>query len=87
MPNKFLKLESGSKLRALLASGGLVDEVVDFGDTQVFAGATNYTCILGLSPEPAAEVAYSRVKDPGRTPCRGDIDRAEARALPDFGSE
>ncbi|MDQ3571458.1 MAG: Eco57I restriction-modification methylase domain-containing protein [Actinomycetota bacterium] len=47
VPNKFTKLEMAAGLRALLAERGLVEEMLDFGDAQLF-GATNYTAILIL---------------------------------------
>jgi len=49
VPNKFTKLEAGAKLRELLATGELIEDLIDFADAQVFAGATNYTCILVLT--------------------------------------
>jgi hypothetical protein len=48
VPNKFLKLEYASRLRGLLAQYDLVEEILDFGDIQLFPGATNYTCVLVL---------------------------------------
>ena len=47
VPNKFTKLEMAEGLRELLVEGGLVEELLDFGDAQLF-GATNYTAILVL---------------------------------------
>jgi len=44
-----------------------VDEVVDFGDAQVFGAATNYTCILILERDGAARLRYRRVPAGGRT--------------------
>lgn len=54
VPNKLFKLDYGERLRALFARQELVEEVLDFGASQLFAGATNYTCILVLYrlPEP-----------------------------------
>jgi len=82
VPNKFLKLKAGSRLRKLLGDGGLVDGIVDFGDTQIFAGATNYTCILELSPAPSEQVGYRRVEDQGRLPLPADIDRSPVEEFP-----
>jgi hypothetical protein len=47
VPNKFTKLEMGEGLRELLVEGKLIEEILDFGDAQLF-GATNYTAILIL---------------------------------------
>ena len=48
VPNKLFKLDLAGRLRELLSQRELVDEVIDFGASQLFAGATNYTCILVL---------------------------------------
>lgn len=46
VPSRFLKADYGARLRALLAADHLVEEIIDFGDAQIFEDATNYTCIL-----------------------------------------
>ncbi len=71
VPNKLLKLDYGQPLRARLAREGLVEEVIDFGDAQLFPGATNYTCILVLDRMGHDGFAYRRVR--GRAP---DVRRA-----------
>jgi len=76
VPNKFMKLDSGQRLRGMLAQESVVHEVVDFGDIQVFEGATNYTCIISLVSAPADAVDYIRVPNDGRTPLSADLDRA-----------
>jgi hypothetical protein len=62
VPNKLFKLDYGERLRGLLAEGGLVDEVLDFGASQVFAEATNYTCILTLDRAGRDELRYRRIR-------------------------
>lgn len=54
IPNKFMFTKSGKGLRAILSKQPL-KEIVDFGDSGVFEGVTNYPCIvvLGGSPQPA----------------------------------
>lgn len=47
VPNKFTKLEMAAGLRQLLSERGLAEEILDFGDAQLF-GATNYTATLML---------------------------------------
>lgn len=71
VPNKLLKLDYGQGLRARLAEDGLVEQIVDFGDAQLFPGATNYTCILVLDRVRHEGFAYRRVR--GRAP---DVRRA-----------
>jgi hypothetical protein len=48
LPHKFFNSQYGQPLRSLLAKGRHLAEVVHFGDQQVFAGATTYTCLLFL---------------------------------------
>lgn len=66
VPNKFLKLDSGKALRQVLADGGQTEEIIDFGDVQLFAGATNYTCILILDAAGHRDFSYRKVE--GRRP-------------------
>lgn len=62
VPNKLLKLDFAERMRALLSERELVDEVLDFGASQVFAEATNYTCILVLDRGGVPELAYRRIR-------------------------
>jgi len=48
MPHKFFQAKYGQSLRELISSGNHLSEVVHFGDQQVFAGASTYTCLLFL---------------------------------------
>jgi hypothetical protein len=61
LPHKFFQAKYGAALRALLAERGAVHEIVDFGDAQVFEGATTYTCLFYLGGSPAKEVLLRRV--------------------------
>ena len=45
IPNKFMATGSGKRLRGLLAAQP-IGEIVDFRDSRVFQGVTNYPCIL-----------------------------------------
>ena len=58
LPNKFFTADYGKSLRAFLASRKALETVVDFGDSQVFAGASTYTCLLFLGRESHASVRY-----------------------------
>ncbi|MDH4244068.1 MAG: N-6 DNA methylase [Nitrospira sp.] len=58
LPNKFFTADYGKKLRAFLASRKAVQSVVDFGDAQVFGGASTYTCLLFLNREQQETVNY-----------------------------
>ncbi len=59
LPNKFMTSEYGAPLRARLSSASSILEVVDFEDSQVFRGATIYTCLLFLSKASNIEVIHT----------------------------
>ena len=46
LPHKFFNAQYGEPLRALIAQGKHLAEVVHFGDQQVFENATTYTCLI-----------------------------------------
>lgn len=48
VPHKFMTNQYGQKLRTLLSDMGAVEEIVHFGDQQVFEGVTTYTSVLIL---------------------------------------
>jgi type I restriction-modification system DNA methylase subunit len=48
--NKWMRSEYGENLRELLA-GMQIEEILDFGDLEVFPGVSTYPCILLVSPE------------------------------------
>jgi len=45
-PTNFMKRQHGKALRRLLKDTCQIEEIVDFGHSQVFGEALNYTCIL-----------------------------------------
>ena len=51
LPHKFFNAQYGEPLRALIAEGRHLADVVHFGDQQIFAGATTYTCLMFLDKE------------------------------------
>ncbi len=61
LPNKFFESGAGSGLREFLASDKILRSIVDFGQYQVFEGATTYTCLLFLGESDSVE--YTRVRD------------------------
>lgn len=63
LPHKFFNAQYGEPLRALLAAGKHLAEVVHFGDEQVFAGATTYTCLLFLNKAGINECRFVKVED------------------------
>jgi len=48
IPNKFINSNYGEGVKSVLLQNQII-EIIDFGDLQVFEGATNYPCILLFS--------------------------------------
>lgn len=63
LPHKFFNAQYGAPLRKLIADGRHLQHVVHFGDQQIFAAATTYTCLMFLSKQPAAQCRFVRVTD------------------------
>ncbi|PWI55181.1 hypothetical protein BM613_13395 [Sulfoacidibacillus thermotolerans] len=63
VPNKWMTIESGKKLREMLAAQELVAEVVDFGNELLFEGKSTYVCLLILSRSVKKSVWYRNVHD------------------------
>jgi hypothetical protein len=63
LPHKFFNAQYGQPLRGLIAEGRHLAEVIHFGDQQVFAGATTYTCLLFLDKAGADACHYVKVED------------------------
>jgi len=58
LPSKFLSTDYGLSLRAILSERSVVDQIVDFGHSQVFEDATTYTCLLFLNRTQPTTVQY-----------------------------
>jgi type I restriction-modification system DNA methylase subunit len=63
LPHKFFNAQYGQPLRTLLAKGNHLAKVVHLGDQQVFAGATNYTCLLFLDKTGSKQCDFVKVDD------------------------
>ncbi len=60
-PNKWLKAKYGKPLRIWLKQKGL-DEIIDFGDLQIFDGATTYPMIMtATQKEPAKTFSFVKL--------------------------
>jgi len=46
--NRFLKTNYGKGIRSIILKTCKINQVIDFGDTRIFADATNYPCIIIL---------------------------------------
>ena len=61
VPHKFMSIQAGRALRALLSADHVLDEIVHFGVKQVFGrGTANYTCILVMNRTGAEAVRLER---------------------------
>jgi hypothetical protein len=60
-PNKFFNSTYGNGLRKLIVQHSCLEEIVDFGDSQMFETATTYTCILRLTKIHLTKTVYFRV--------------------------
>ncbi len=63
LPHKFFNAQYGESLRALIAKGRHLAQIVHFGDQQVFEGATTYTCLLFLDKVGRNEFAFTKIDD------------------------
>ncbi len=63
LPHKFFNAQYGEALRGIIAGGRNLAHVVHFGDQQVFAGATTYTCLLFLHKAGIEECYFRRIDD------------------------
>jgi hypothetical protein len=61
VPNKWITIEAGKKLRGLLAGKGLIAELVDFGSELVFEGKSTYVCLLVLAKRASDAFAYKHI--------------------------
>ena len=63
LPHKFFNAKYGAALRGLVAEGKHLAKVIHFGDQQVFADATTYTCLMFLDKAGAKECRFTKVDD------------------------
>ncbi len=63
LPHKFFQAKYGQALRKLIANGQHLAEIVHFGDGQVFAGASTYTCLMFLDKGGKEHFHYFEVHD------------------------
>jgi adenine-specific DNA-methyltransferase len=63
MPTKFIKTAYGEKLKNLLYKETLLEEFIDFGENQVFDGATTYVGLFLFSKVKRTKFVYSKVDD------------------------
>jgi type I restriction-modification system DNA methylase subunit/predicted type IV restriction endonuclease len=81
LPNKFFNAKYGESLRCLLADGQHLSLIIHFGDQQVFAKATTYTCLLFL--EKRGHPQFRFVKAHSLTAWRQNEPQQEGEILAD----
>jgi hypothetical protein len=62
VPNKLFHTRAAKALRRTLTDTNALREIVDFGLSKIFAGATNYSAILFLEPEGDGEPIYRQAR-------------------------
>ncbi|MCX6555099.1 MAG: Eco57I restriction-modification methylase domain-containing protein, partial [Candidatus Aminicenantes bacterium] len=63
LPHKFFNSKYGAPLRGVIAEGKHLSHVVNFGDQQVFDGATTYTALMFLDKAGCNQCEYVKVTD------------------------
>ena len=63
VPNKLFHTRAASSLRSSLSKSKYIRSIVDFGDEQIFSGATNYSCILFLQKYSGVNPKYAKAKE------------------------
>jgi type I restriction-modification system DNA methylase subunit len=82
VPNKFFGADYGKGLRRLLCENKAVEQVVDFGDAQVFDAGTNYTCLLFLVKDTGQRFSYVWARDAvAESPAAPDLSTPERSSL------
>ncbi|MCK4451827.1 MAG: Eco57I restriction-modification methylase domain-containing protein, partial [Anaerolineae bacterium] len=80
LPHKFFQAKYGQPLRQLLAGGKHLAEIVHFGDQQVFAGASTYTCLLFLDKKGNQQFRYDKAHDLDGWRASGEAVEGEVKA-------
>lgn len=60
---KWMKADYGEKLRGILSRERAIRLIIDFGDEQVFKGATTYTMVLVLRKGKNERLTYAKVEE------------------------
>jgi type I restriction-modification system DNA methylase subunit len=63
LPHKFFNAQYGEPLRKVIANGHHLAEIIHFGDKQVFANATTYTCLLFLERQARKDFSFEKVEN------------------------
>ena len=63
IPNKFMKIGSGKKLRELIAKNRHLELLIDFNYQQIFEDKTTYTCIILISKGEMENFEYNYIQN------------------------
>ncbi len=63
LPHKFFNSKYGEPLREIISQGKHLNKVIHFGDQQIFAGATTYTCLLFLTKFQNINFNFTKIND------------------------
>jgi hypothetical protein len=77
LPHKFFNAQYGQPLREVLSAGKHLSHIVHFGDEQIFAHATTYTCLLFLEKEANEACHFVRVDDLAAWRAGGDATNGD----------
>jgi hypothetical protein len=80
LPHKFFQAKYGQPLRELIANGKHLTDIVHFGDQQIFAGASTYTCLLFLGRKGNKQFHYAKAHDLERWRVNGESVEGEIPA-------
>lgn len=83
LPHKFFNAKYGEPVREIVAAGSHLKTIVHFGDQQVFAGATTYTCLLFLDKAGQKEFRFVQAHNLegwrlGEEQLEGAVDASQA---------
>ncbi len=87
LPHKFFQAKYGQPVREVIAEGRHLAEVVHFGDQQVFAGATTYTCLLFLDKAGSPSFHYTQAHDLNAWRLSGEATEGDIQAGKATGAE
>jgi hypothetical protein len=62
IPNKWMTIESGKKIRAFLNKDVCISKIIDFGNEQIFGGKSTYVCMLFAAKQKLDKLDYRAIK-------------------------
>ncbi len=80
LPHKFFNAQYGVTLRAMISEGRHLAGLVHFGDKQVFAGATTYTCLMFLTKSSNKEFSFQKADDLVAWRIKGEVREGKVRS-------